>query len=374
MKKVFITVLIICLLIGTMGMSVFAASFPAGAYVRKINANGALTADNIRAAVKGTDFDAIVTVTPKSSITLNGGTTTVTADNVDQMFSFKRGTTTVTFSGVLSTYFDVSGVISGDVATATFSDKTANATTMYLVLAAIDNYDSDVSAKVMAEHHSRYTLEGSGTYTAMISKWNTSVCSLGVGSRLYASGGEYDMENIAVVQATVRRQNGSVVTYEYSAANVITGLLPGEEVYLKARLMNEADSEYYMFNGWVDGNGHMVANYDTIAVIMEGRSVSVFASYVPVKPHIKISANSMKMTYKQVDQLESFPDAIRWESSNPRAVRVDADSGIIEAVGAGKATITAYSADGATATCEVTVRYTFVQILIRIFLLGFIWY
>ena len=50
-------------------------------------------------------------------------------------------------------------------------------------------------------------------------------------------------------------------------------------------------------------------------------------------------------------------------------------SGKLTTVGEGTATVTATDPEtNETVRCEVTVKYSFVQILIRIFLFGWIWY
>ena len=64
--------------------------------------------------------------------------------------------------------------------------------------------------------------------------------------------------------------------------------------------------------------------------------------------------------------------AVTWNSSNPTVAMVN--NGVVTAKGAGKTIITAMTENNLKATCEVTVQYTFLQILIRIFLFGFLWY
>ena len=67
-------------------------------------------------------------------------------------------------------------------------------------------------------------------------------------------------------------------------------------------------------------------------------------------------------------------EEVVYTSSNPDIVSVDA-SGNITALKTGSATITAIEADsGKSDTCTVTVKYAWWQILIRILLLGFLWY
>ena len=65
---------------------------------------------------------------------------------------------------------------------------------------------------------------------------------------------------------------------------------------------------------------------------------------------------------------------VTWSSSNEKVVKVDPATGKLTTVGKGTATITATSVDGKTAKCEITVQYAWWQVLIRILLLGFLWY
>ena len=67
-------------------------------------------------------------------------------------------------------------------------------------------------------------------------------------------------------------------------------------------------------------------------------------------------------------------DAVTWKSSNDAVVKVDPENGSLYAVGRGTATVTATTEDGRTASCTVTVQYTWWQWLIRILLFGWIWY
>lgn len=70
----------------------------------------------------------------------------------------------------------------------------------------------------------------------------------------------------------------------------------------------------------------------------------------------------------------AYSTDIIWESSDESIVTVD-ETGAVYAVALGSATITARTADGSlSATCEVTVSYSFLQWIIVYILFGWIWY
>ncbi|MBQ7595407.1 MAG: Ig-like domain-containing protein [Clostridia bacterium] len=92
---------------------------------------------------------------------------------------------------------------------------------------------------------------------------------------------------------------------------------------------------------------------------------------------MSVSPSSLDLKYKEKAQLtaavKNKPDAkVTWESSNTKVAVVDAE-GNVTATGKGTAVITAKYGNY-KAECNVKVRYTFAQMLIRIFLLGFLWY
>ena len=89
---------------------------------------------------------------------------------------------------------------------------------------------------------------------------------------------------------------------------------------------------------------------------------------------LTLNKTSITLNYKDSETLTAS-EVVTWSSSNEKVVKVDPATGKLTTIGKGTATITAHSVQGdKTATCEVTVKYTFIQMLIRIFLLGFIWY
>lgn len=102
------------------------------------------------------------------------------------------------------------------------------------------------------------------------------------------------------------------------------------------------------------------------------KDVKVSTSY------IILSEESIKANYKQTKKLDVDSSytakQIKWESSNTKVATVD-ENGNVKMTGPGSATITAKSTDGkASAQCKVSVSYAWWQWIIRIVLLGFLWY
>lgn len=101
---------------------------------------------------------------------------------------------------------------------------------------------------------------------------------------------------------------------------------------------------------------------------------------IPVS-EISLSENRLELSYKESRQLipeiqpaDASDPSVAFVSSNPQAAVVD-ENGVVTAVGRGSARITCTSRDGyAASLCEVNVRYTPLQWLIKILLFGWIWY
>ena len=105
-----------------------------------------------------------------------------------------------------------------------------------------------------------------------------------------------------------------------------------------------------------------------------GKTETITLAKLPAPEKLTLNKTSVTLNYKDSEMLTAS-EAVTWSSSNEKVVKVDPATGKLTTTGKGSATITAHSVQGdKTATCEVTVKYTFIQMLIRIFLLGFIWY
>lgn len=124
---------------------------------------------------------------------------------------------------------------------------------------------------------------------------------------------------------------------------------------------------------------HAGALTSSSAVIGAGETVpevstdyEVPVSFEPEFDALVLSKTELQMKYLDAAKLTANAD-VSWRSDNERVAAVAAD-GTVKAVGRGVAHVTATTADGRSATCTVTVRYTILQWIIRIFLFGWIWY
>ena len=96
---------------------------------------------------------------------------------------------------------------------------------------------------------------------------------------------------------------------------------------------------------------------------------------------IELSEREVKLRYKgtlslsaEVSPSNADDQSVSWSSSNTDVASVGS-SGLVRARSVGDTVITCTANDGgAEGSCTVHVRYTFPQQLIRIFLLGFLWY
>ncbi|MBQ7541481.1 MAG: hypothetical protein IJT44_04215 [Clostridia bacterium] len=92
---------------------------------------------------------------------------------------------------------------------------------------------------------------------------------------------------------------------------------------------------------------------------------------------LTLSNAALTMDFRSSAQLTASVEVATWTSSNEKVVKLvqsDGTNAVLKAAGRGTATVTAQTADGRTAECTVTVRYTLLQWIIRIVLFGWIWY
>lgn len=123
-----------------------------------------------------------------------------------------------------------------------------------------------------------------------------------------------------------------------------------------------------------------------ITVTYEGLTAEFFVTVRDAAPRVRfVTLEDTSVAFKSTASLQPYikaDDGARYtksfSSSDPDVVKVDKETGEIHGLKRGAATITCAVTDEAGNTvkgaCVVKVRYTFVQWLIMIFLLGFIWY
>ncbi len=151
---------------------------------------------------------------------------------------------------------------------------------------------------------------------------------------------------------------------------LIQKLVDNEVVSTKAIFSNDVSDESIMTL-----TGSLTENNLALEVDSDGDSV-VDKIIEPVKSDkITISQSTLSINYKSTQKLDAG-DAknIVWSSSDESVAVVDSE-GNVTAVGTGTATITAtIEGTDISDTCEVQVSYAWWQWIIRILLLGFIWY
>ena len=122
--------------------------------------------------------------------------------------------------------------------------------------------------------------------------------------------------------------------------------------------------EGYTFIGWDKA----------IPATMPAENVTVTAQWQLVA---RMPDRELVIYYKSVGRLNTItedPSLVEYTSSDESVVTVDKD-GNYKAVGKGTAVITMHIVGtDIEEHCKITVKYAWWQVLIRIFLLGFIWY
>ena len=128
------------------------------------------------------------------------------------------------------------------------------------------------------------------------------------------------------------------------------------------------------------------AGQQTITVTYQGKTTTfVVTVNAPTQGKVKsVSIDDVTMNYKssttikpKIDVDDGVKYTVKYESSNPKVASVD-ENGNVKALKKGNATITVTVTDQygnvVKDTCTVTVKYTFIQWIIKILLFGWIWY
>ena len=136
----------------------------------------------------------------------------------------------------------------------------------------------------------------------------------------------------------------------------------------------------------VDASSTFDVNLHGVTVAGGSCSVSVpVDETVPSEGSVQgVTANDLDLIYKAVGSIDpavttdgDVPYTVTYGDFDSAIISIDADGKVTaKKAGTTTVTVTAEDTDGNTAECfcTVTVRYAWWQILIRIFLLGFLWY
>ena len=142
----------------------------------------------------------------------------------------------------------------------------------------------------------------------------------------------------------------------------------------------------YTFDGWYtakDGGTKVSESLKVTANITLYAHWTKIEQHIPTVKSVKIDDNAeinYKSSYKISSEITAESGAeytAEWQSSNPKVASVDKD-GKVTALKKGTAKITCTVTDSygntVSDTCDVTVKYSFGQWLIKILLFGWIWY
>lgn len=142
----------------------------------------------------------------------------------------------------------------------------------------------------------------------------------------------------------------------------------------------------YTFDGWYtakDGGTKVSESLKVTANITLYAHWTKIEQHIPTVKSVKIDDNAeinYKSSYKISSEITAESGAeytAEWQSSNPKVASVDKD-GKVTALKKGTAKITCTVKDSygntVSDTCDVTVKYSFGQWLIKILLFGWIWY
>ena len=285
-KRLFAVLMAVCLVFGT--CTLFAsAAIDAGKYLK-----GDESA--LKIATEGTDFNKSLSITAKSGATLPLGTTTLTAENIDDVFTFKSGSSTVKYEGNLDQYITITATVdaSGNVEITGAEQK--KTITIYEVSTKIDadapiKYDDYKENLIKDEKHiykdaDVLALEGTKNTVTFVAKLH----SLTTGVRFF--GSTYNnlvASEIAQVTAVYTRNGGEPVT---SVTNKVEDLMTGETVSLTASLKDiETNSKFYKFYCWVDGSGTVLETNETITWTAGSSPSAVYATYVEIVDRVRIN-------------------------------------------------------------------------------------
>lgn len=297
-KRLFAVLMAVCLVLSTCVLFASAATtnYKVGDYL--IGSD-----DSLKVAKSGTDYNIALTISAKSNATLPVGTTTLSASNIDDVFTFKAGTKTVKYSGTLDKYITIDATVDSTGTLVTINDiSQESAGKAYVVATAFDDESPIAHSKCsdyLEADKVSYDLYDDADVLAMKGKTNSvklvsKLQSLTTGVRFF--GSTYNnlvASEIAQVEAVYTR-NGNEVK---SVTNKIEDLMTGEEVNLTASLKfadkdedGKNDNEkFYAFYCWVDASGTVLSTSKSITWVAGTSPSAVYATFVETVDRVRIS-------------------------------------------------------------------------------------
>ena len=181
------------------------------------------------------------------------------------------------------------------------------------------------------------------------------------GEKVYGLDAVYT-QNEALTLYPVWNTNKYTITFDTNGGSEIAPITQDYGTAITAPA--DPTREGYTFIGWDKA----------IPATMPAENVTVTAQW---QLAARMPDRELVIYYKSVGRLNTItedPSLIEYTSSDESVVTVDKD-GTYKAVGKGTAVITMHIVGtDIEEHCKITVRYAWWQVLIRIFLLGFIWY
>lgn len=314
-KKVLAALLAVCMILSTCVLYASAKDYKTG------NTLVGATSATLKIGTKGSDYEIPVTVTVQSNPSLATGTTQLSAEQIDKVFTFRKtGTsTTYKYASALSQYLTIDAVADDSAKTVTIKKVE---TTKFLKKCDVT---ADFTDKDTVEHNSEtmspledvpmYEIDVASAPKATGVKFTNNLCTLTMGVRFF--GKTYDnlvASEIAKVTATVKRENMDSVI---SVSNKIEDLMIGDIVELVPSLKDPSEKDYYEFRCWVDGSGNVITtdgnvtvdkDSNKLTVKINGNSAAYYAAFVEKKNRFTISysaTGSGKLVY--AEGREVFP-------------------------------------------------------------------
>ena len=181
------------------------------------------------------------------------------------------------------------------------------------------------------------------------------------GEKVYGLDAVYT-QNEALTLYPVWNTNKYTITFDTNGGSEIAPITQDYGTAITAPA--DPTREGYTFIGWDKA----------IPATMPAENVTVTAQWQLVA---RMPDRELVIYYKSVGRLNTItedPSLVEYTSSDESVVTVDKD-GNYKAVGRGNAVITMHIVGtDIEEHCKITVKYAWWQVLIRIFLLGFIWY